>query len=172
MVSPSLLAHKWAQIQDFPDYEVSDHGVIYNTRRDMPMKLSVTQQGHLKCSLVNRYGRYTLSVAVLVASAFVEVPNPVCDSVIVLNGDYSDLRASNLAWRPKHFQWKYAVQLKRPQGLYITNCAVVNLTTRVEYPSIRDAGMTEGLLFEDVWRSTHAQDPVWPTNSVFRLLDT
>lgn len=161
---------EWRLIDDFPGYAVSNDGRIFNSRTEQEMALSRTTHGHVKVALVNGYVRRTVSVAVLVASAFVEPPSEGCDQVVLLNGLQDDLRASNMVWRPKWFNWKYVRQLKNPLPRHFCNLAVANEVTQVRYNSIYDAGTSEGLLFDDIWRSTYAHVRVYPTRDTFTVI--
>lgn len=162
----------WTTIEEFPEYEVSSLGRIFNRKRDLMMKTSQTNHGHIKITLKHESGeRYTRSVAMLVAEAFVTAPNLLCNQLILLDGNLSNVKASNLAWRPAWFAWKYTRQLKEEQPLYFRNLRVANMTDNVEYSCIVDAGMFEGLLFADIWRSTYTGNRVFPTGSVFEITE-
>lgn len=162
----------WKQIEEFPNYEVSNFGNIYNIKTDMIMRTSKTLWGHTKITLTSEWGnaRFTRSVALLVAEAFIDPPNFMCDQVIVLNGDFSNMAASNLAWRPRWFAWKYTRQLKTRQPIQYENLQVRNVITGEVYNSIVDAGVAEGLLFDNIWRSTYTGEPVYPVGSVFEVI--
>lgn len=164
---------QWAPITGFSDYSVSNLGRIFNHRTDRVMQTSRTNHGHVKITLVmdNSRRRHTLSVSTLVATAFVESPHILCDHVMVLDGDLGNVAASNLVWRPRGFAWKYAHQLKTPQPVYYQNLPVYNPIRRVEYPSIISAGMHEGLLFADIWRSTYSGAKLYPDGSVFEIVN-
>lgn len=160
----------WYTLPDFPDYEINQYGAIYNNRTGSLMRVSPTNHGHQKISLLGRDGiRHTRSVAVLVADAFVDRPSPMCDHVIVKDGNLSNVSASNLAWRPRGFSWEYTHQLKVQQPLHYCNLRVTNLMANVEYTSIVHAGMVEGLLFKDIWRSTYSGSHVYPYGHVFEI---
>lgn len=167
------LEELWKNIPDFSNYDVSNLGRIYNRQSDTIMRTSLTNHGHVKISLVSEWDkrRYTRSVGLLVAEAFVRRPNAMCDSLIELDGNLSNVSASNLAWRPKGFAWSYAHQLKVKQPIYFNNLPVCNITDGVEYKSIIDAGMNEGLLFQDIWESTYSGRRVYPTGCVFEVVD-
>lgn len=159
----------WAEIPEFPNYEVSNYGLIFNLKTKETMSVSATNHGHLKVSLVNETGRHTRSVALLVASAFVAVPNPLCDQVILLDGDLRNVAADNLAWRPNWFSWRYTRQLREQGPRYYYTLPVLNVRTNVLYDSIYHAGIEDGLLFDDIWRSTYTGDSVYPTQGVFQV---
>lgn len=163
----------WKNIPEFTNYDVSNLGRIYNRSRDMIMKTSPTNFGHRKITLQSDWDRrrYTRSVALLVAEAFCKPPNVLCDRLVVLDGDFNNVEAKNLAWRPKRFAWKYTHQLKVRQPIYYENLPVVNVTENVEYRNIIQAGMLEGLLFDDIWESTYTGRRVYPTGAVFEVDD-
>ncbi|MET0786723.1 MAG: NUMOD4 domain-containing protein [Paenisporosarcina sp.] len=167
-----VLEEEWRTIPEFTNYQISNFGNIYNIKYDMYMRTSVNNFGHVKITLKShRTGqRYTRSVAQMVAEAFVEPPNLLCDAVVVLDGDFTNVRAENLVWRPTWFSWRYTHQLKWPQPLHYRNLPVINLQTGVEYNSIIEAGMNEGLLFADIWRSTYTGAPIFPYKAVFKVL--
>ena len=162
----------WRTIPEFPNYDIDQYGNIYNARTRSFMKSSYTNHGHVKITLMDHeHVRHTRSVALLVAIAFVKPPNVLCDTVIMLDGNLSNVSASNLAWRPRWFSWKYVRQLKTQQPIHYKNLRVANITDNVEYNSIVHAGMVEGLLFADIWRSTYTGDPVFPNGSVFEITE-
>lgn len=162
----------WRTIQEFPNYEVDQFGQIYNSRTHSVMRTSSTNHGHTKVTLTAHDGtRHTRSVAVIVAVAFVDPPNPLCDNVVVLDGNLENVAAINLAWRPRWFAWKYARQLRLEQPIHFRNLRVANMTMNVEYPCIVDAGMFEGLLFADIWRSTYMGSAVYPHGHRFEITE-
>lgn len=161
----------WATIPEFPDYQVSNLGLVYSDHMKRVLHASPNNYGDYRVMLVNHVGRFTRSVVRLVAEAFVPVPDRLCDSVIQLDGVKSNLYAENLAWRPSGFAWEYTRQLRAPKLLHFTNLAVINQMTGVQYPNIVTAAMVEGLLFKDIWRSTHSRTPCYPGNCTFEVIE-
>lgn len=166
----------WEPIPDHPDYLVSDRGQIYNRRMEKLMSLNTTLQGDLKVTLSDGGERVTRSVRVLVATAFVEKPyymttfhkSAIPDTVIVLDGNQENVRAYNLAWRPRWFANQYARQFKvdiYPPEYY--DRPVTNVGTGAIYRSIVEAAQTEGLLYHDVHRSASSHKPIYPDDKVF-----
>jgi hypothetical protein len=163
---------RWRTIHEFPRYEISNKGNVYNTWNRRLMRTSSTTFGHVKITLTDYDGcRYTRSVALLVAQMFVAPPNYLSDYLMVLDGDLSHVESDNLAWRPRWFAWKYTRQLKTQQPTHYQNLAVLNLDTGMEYDSIIDAGMTEGLLFENIWESTYTGSETYPHGSRFDIIE-
>lgn len=163
---------RWRTIQEFPAYEISNRGEVYNTKRRQEMRTSVNNFGHVKITLTDYDGRrYTRSVAMLVATAFVEPPNILCDHLVVLDGDFTNVQADNLAWRPEWFAWKYTRQLKIPQPTHFQNLHTRNIDTGQEYESIIQASIVEGLLFTQVWKSTYSRIGVFPHGHRFEIIE-
>jgi hypothetical protein len=137
------------------------------------MAESTTRQGDLKVTLSKNGERVTRSVRVLVAEAFVAKPptvegfhkSSIPDTVIVLDNDKDNLIASNLAWRPAWFAWKYARQFQPSYRPEFYSKRVMNLSTRRTYSSILEAGVTEGLLFDDIFRSAVTGCHIYPTQT-------
>lgn len=169
---PETVEEEWKDIPEFTNYLISNLGRIYNVRRDVFMATSLTPFGHVKITLKSEWDgfRYTRSVAQMVAEAFVEPPEPLCDHVAILDGDFTNVAAYNLVWRPYWFVYKYTRQLKVQQPLHFKNLPVCNVETGVVYDSIVEAGMLEGLLFEDIWRSTYTGAALYPDGSVFEIV--
>lgn len=167
-----MVDSRWRTISEFPRYEISNKGEIYNTHYRQMMRTSLSNHGHVKITLTDERGkRHTRSVALLVAATFVPAPNYLCDYLIVLDGNLERVEASNLAWRPRGFAWEYTHQLKVRQPLHFRNLAVRDLVNNFDYDSIVSAGIEEGLLFKDIWRSTYTQTEVFPSGAVFEVTE-
>ena len=164
------IEERWRVVEEIPNYDVSDRGNVYNTKTNRMMRISTTSFGHAKINLTAENGQqFTRSVAQLVAVAFVEPPTGRCDQVVVLDGDFTNLSAENLVWRPTWYAYQYTRQLKTQQFAHYCNLPIRNVSTGVVYPSVVAAGMAEGLLFTDVWRSTYTGDTIFPNWSLFEV---
>ena len=161
----------WKDIPEFSNYQISNLGRIYNYKRDCFMQTSDNGRGNLKITLLHddRY-RYTRSVAQIVGEAFVSPPNGWCDQIAVLDGNFYNMAAENLVWRPRWYVWKYTHQLKENQPIKYTNTPVLNVTKNIIYNSIIEAGMIEGLLFDDIWQSTYTGYPIFFDSVTFNLV--
>lgn len=175
-----MIEEIWRHISEFPQYSISNYGRVFDNFRSQHMATSQTNHGHVKIGLwgtkQNKDGevepfRYTRSVALLVAQAFIELPDRYADHVIILDGNLQNVTAWNLAWRPAWFAWKYSHQLRTQQPLAFQNLRVQNVTRGFLYRSIIEAGMTEGLLFEDVWRSTYSDARIYPHRCLYRVVE-
>lgn len=162
----------WKIIPEFPNYEVSNHGGIYNRLLKRLMSTSLTREGNVKISLLSIEDgkRYTRSVAKLVAEAFVEKPKihevhprrHYPDQVVMLDGNLSNVRADNLVWRPRWMAWLYREQLTTPQPERYYKFRIRNLRTGIEYDSVIEAGMSLGLLFSLIYESTYTGKALFP----------
>lgn len=166
-----MIKEEWSWVREFPRYAVSNHGRVYSERLDRVVATSRTQYGHVKIAFFDEAlgQRFTRSVSLLVGEAFVERPDRHCDHIIILNGDLQNVAAWNLGWRPRGFAWSYFHQLHQHQPLYFRNLKIQNVTTGFEYQSVVEAGMAEGLLFQDVWRSTYTGARIYPYGCVYRV---
>jgi hypothetical protein len=162
----------WARIPEFPTYLISDLGNIFNLYADHMMRTSFNNHGHVKITLTDHITgeRYDRSVRKLVAEVHVPKPNNLCDEAMLLDGDLTNLRADNIVWRPRWFVWKYSRQLKEIQPPHYFNLKVKNIVRGFMYTSIIDAGKIEGLLFDDIWKSTYDGSQVYPFGDVFEIM--
>lgn len=147
----------WKKIPEFPIYSVSNLGRVWNDRYGRELQTNPNNFGHMRVTLREGGIAHTVSVALLVAEAFVEPPDELSDHVILLDGDLRNVSAYNLAFRPRWFAWKYARQLRtEPYPQY--RLQIYNITLDRWYPSVIDCGMDHGLLFADIWRSANRRN--------------
>jgi hypothetical protein len=160
---------RWHELEEFPDYAVSDLGEVHNIKSGMPRKTSINQQGIVKVSLYQGRELITRSVAVMVAEAFCEGKTEFFNTPIHLDGDRENCRADNLMWRPRWF----AVQYHRQFGMddfHEMNVRIVELSTNTEYDSVKEACMELGLYYNDVYRSYVHDRQVPLTRHEFQLV--
>lgn len=169
-------------IPDFPAYEVSNLGNVRNRDTGRLLTQSHTIQRDRKITLYSSDSDEvkTKSVRVLVAEAFVPRPDESCNTVVILNLDKEDLRATNLRWRPRSIAWNYVRQFEAPEyntEWNYTRVPVFDYETGERYENILEAAVTHGLLMSTIWSKAakasmleeHRRDltPVWPTNITF-----
>lgn len=104
---------QWRQIEDFPTYEVSDHGRV--RRGDSGRVLGVYDNGHGVLQVVVRRDNrsYARAVHRLVAESYLDSP-PDGDYVPMFrDDDRTNLHAGNLEWRTRSFAIQWTLQSKR-----------------------------------------------------------
>lgn len=168
------MSERWVDVEDFPDYEISDHGSVYSKKSRKLLALSRNASGCVKVNFYSREGLATRAVHVLVADAFVPLPEDEYSldtilEVINLDGNQENNHYTNLAWRPHWFAWKYTRQFRQeipPEyDVYLLN----TLTGQV-YDSVMTAGVADGLIWEYVYNSAVTGRSVYPTGAVFEFL--
>lgn len=159
---------RWHELDEFPDYAISDLGEVHNIKTGMPRKTSINQQGIVKISLYVGRELITRSVAVMVAEAFVEGQTEFFNTPIHLDGDRENCRADNLMWRPRWFAVQYHRQFQSPE-FHQMDVPILELTTGNQYVCVKDACMDLGLYYNDVYRSYIQERPIPLTRHEFRL---
>lgn len=153
---------EWRTIPEFPEYLVSNTGEVVNGKTGKWMQLSSTQRGAVKVGLVHHGKQYTRSVSVLVADAFVPGRDAIYDTPIHLDGDKTNNRADNLAWRPRWFALAYTKQFDAISENDRLG-PLRDIATDQRYYDIVEAGTLHGLLFTDIRRAIVMKESVFPT---------
>jgi hypothetical protein len=161
---------EWREIIGFSGYSVSDAGAIQNDCTGRIMRTYRNTRGIETVGLMHRGVQHKRSVAVLVADAFITTARSLrFNTPINLDGDRTNNRVTNLAWRPYHFARKYHQQFKiGPQGF---TRPVQNLNTEEIYPTSWDAAILLGLLERELVMSILERTYVFPLYQTFRLLE-
>ena len=161
----------WKIIEDFPDYLISDSGLVMSRITDHVKVPSVNQQGIAHVLLVKDGHQYRRSVAVMVAKAFLAAPEaPHFDTPVNIDGDRLNNAVENLCWRPRWFAIKYHQQMREGSRSW-SDDPVYDLKTRTIYKSMWDAATTLVLLEKDVFMGTVNWTPVFPGGYHFRFLE-
>lgn len=158
----------WKTIEEFPNYQVSTRGRIMNRDTGRIMKPSITTSGIIKIGLVNDGEQQTRSVKVLVAEAFVDGRSELFDTAIHLDGNYQNVDADNLVWRPRWFAWKYARQFSELEP-GSDRGPLRDVDSGRLYLDLVDASTRHGLLIHDVWKSIYLKQPTFPTWQTFEF---
>lgn len=149
----------WKQIEQFPQYQVSDEGRVRNA--DSGHRLGIYDNGHGVLQVVLRANGKSHARAVhrLVAEAFLDVPPDDCVPMF-RNDDRTDLRASNLHWKPRSFAIQWTLQGKRsvPRDLR----RVLHVRSGVAYDNALECAKAIGgledlvlLTAQSLWRTTY-----------------
>jgi len=166
------MLRQWVELEEFPDYAVSELGEITNMRSGVTRKLSINGQGIVKISLYNENKQlFTRSVSRIVAEAFVPRPDADhFDTPIHLDGDQRNCRADNLLWRPRWFAIKYHKQF-RMEEFHAARGTFIELDSEEVYDSIKDICVRHGLYWQDVIKCVTEETFVFPTWQKFRLFE-
>ena len=98
------------QILDYPNYEVSDLGKVYNIATGKEVKSNVSNiTGYYNLSLCNKGKVKSFMIHRIVLSAFVENTENK-PQVNHINGDKSDNRLCNLEWNTRSENQKHSVK--------------------------------------------------------------
>lgn len=149
-------------ISEFPNYEISSSGRVFNRDTGREMVLSPTMQGDPTVGLVRDGIQYRRSVKVLVAEAFVPGQTDVFDTPIQLDGDKRNVTAENIVWRPRWFAWKYARQFSIVQPNWYFMGPIFDVVNSIQYKNIIEAAMATGSLCEDIHYSIINETHVFP----------
>ncbi len=161
----------WRPVEGFPNYLVSQEGVIKHIDTDRERRFSRTQRGAVKVTLFNNGIGYTRSLPLLVAKAWVynDHDPEIFDTPIHLDNNPKNNQADNLMWRPRWFAVKYQQQYWNEE--YRLSVVVVeDLKTGEFYQSIMGPCQKYGLLFADVLDSCSRGTEVFPTWKLFRFV--
>lgn len=158
----------WVAVPSNEDYDVSSHGRVRKHDTGQDMAIVCLGDGSLAVSLTQDKRQRPHMLRRLVAEAFCEYSEVRDDTVIHLNGDQKDCRAENLAWRPRWFAWKYTHQFNEelPEKY---NKQVTNIVTGSMWTDIPAAGMSEGELWSDIWRSCVEGVAIYPHAHVYEI---
>lgn len=167
-----MLEEEWKDIPEFPNYMISNTGRVWNNYLDKEMRITPNNHGNMRIGFRIGDGiKYTRSVAMLVAQNFLPPPpDELCDFLMLLDGDKTNVRVTNLVWRPAWMVQVYSRQFRIQQPNHYYNLLVRNISTGKIYHNIIEAGMTEGLLFRDIWSSTYTGRPLYPHYHVFEII--
>jgi len=158
---------RWAKIREFPDYMISDRGRVRNEEADRLMALQVNQAGIVNVGLTKHMRQYKRAVGKLVAQEFLPPPPRASfDSVINLDGDRTNNRAENLAWRPKWFAIRYFRQFYSGHRGFVV--PVYEVHTGEVFDTSWDAAVKYGLIDQDILQASINNTYVWPTNQMFK----
>lgn len=141
----------WRGVDDFDQYEVSNYGDVRRGLTGEHLARSQVTGGAVVVFLYSGGQRYTRSVKVLVAEAFVECPEESAydrnfDTPILLDNDPHNLRADNIQWRPR----SYALRYKRQFDIEWHSLPVVCVETDEVFETALDAAAHYGMLAESI----------------------
>ncbi len=155
---------RWSTINEFPDYSVSTLGNVMNDETEKLMAITINQFGIPHVGLTKNGIQYRRGLAHLVAKTFIRNPNHRFDTPINLNGDRTDCRVENLAWRSRWFAIEFFRQMRNNMSLYDGDIADNDGNI---YKGTRHAAEVLGVLESDVFKSLEEGYPVAPAFVTF-----
>jgi len=155
----------WQPVEEAPGYYVSNHG---NVRKalDYNMATGRLPDGTRTVSMTVDKKQQVFVLRRVVAAAFCDIPDEHSDTVVHLDGDQNNCHADNLVWRPRWFAWRYTRQF-RLATLDRWEIPVVNVVTGDMSPSVVAAGMIDGTLWADVYRSVIEGVQIYPYGHIY-----
>lgn len=159
----------WIDIEEFPDYAVSNHGRVMNKNTDHIKTQTVNQQGIPSVQLIRDRQQFRRSVSLLVAEHFVPPRMPHFDTPINIDGDRFNNHWQNLDWRPRWFAGQYHSQFRKPPP-YGFRARVFCVQDQLQFEDAFQAAAHYGVLVKEIVLSTHTQQPVFPSWQVFGVL--
>lgn len=180
---------EWAPINGFMRYEISNYGRINNLERNIEIKATLNQYGDWRVGLYAdfvifdddnpsariRRAQRTRLVKTLVADAFVPGKDTRFNTPILVDGNKDHIWAHNMMWRERWYAHSYTHQFSKQVMKQFRMGPIVEIDSRgiivKVYDDIIEAGITNGLLFELIWRNIHEKKPVHPTNQIFAWAD-
>jgi hypothetical protein len=161
---------KWKKIRGFPDYSVSNTGLIRFNKTGRILSQYENQYGVVCIGLMLDGTQRHRSVPLLVARAFLPGRRPPFDTPINLDGNRHNNHVENLAWRPRWFSAKWNRQFREPYSHPI-NRPIKNIATGEIFDNSRAAVTHYGILEEDLVLSIMNRTVVWPLFQEFEIVE-
>lgn len=140
---------EWVEIDEFPEYGVSNEGRVTSSKSTRIIKPTYNQQGICSVGLFVDGELRRRSLALLVAKAFLpKHPIKYFDTPIHLDGNRSNCNVTNLAWRPHWYAVQYHQQFKN--NLYWCKGPIEDIETGELFEDSREIVIRYGLLPKDV----------------------
>lgn len=164
------MRERWKKVRGFPDYSVSNTGLIRSDKSGRILSLSENQFGVLCVGMMKSGKQRHRSVSLLVAKAFLPTRRAAFDTPINLDGDRLNNHVENLAWRPRWFAVKYNQQFRYSYKHTIRE-SIVDIKTGVISENSFECAKQYGLLEEDIVLSIMNRTYVWPTYQEFGIVN-
>lgn len=156
-----MLAEEWTSVPDFPEYSISNYGRVRSIRLDRLLAWSPIYYNIPTVGMMRDGVQMRRSVPVLVCRAFIPQPAPHFDTPIHLDGDRTNCRVDNLAWRPRWFAINYHKQFSSPP-FPEWDSDIVLLETGEVFSTPAEAARKYGEIEREIFRSTVSERAVFP----------
>lgn len=160
----------WSQLDDFPNYSVSNWGRVRRDDYNRLLALSLNQQGNVMVAFLKDRTQYRRSVATLVADHFLgDEKHEPFTTPTHQDGDKTNNYFGNLFWRPRWFTVKYHRQFENGFPPQI-NRPIINHTTGQVFPNSAEAAIHHVILERDLVNKGISQnEPVFPDWNIFSI---
>ena len=157
----------------FPLYSVSDLGEVMNNNGWIAKAHMKNQHGYNFVSLYQGSRRMSRQVSALVAETFLRGMYPLeWDTIIHLDGDLDNCKASNLAYRPRSYAIRYnrAIRTADRSQWHLEHTAVDWDGNELYFDNVVDSATHFGILMEEVLKALDTGDsPVFAPNVAFQI---
>lgn len=165
----------WKEIDGFPNYVICDDGRVVSRRIGEERATNLNQAGIRIVTLMRDGARITKSVALMVATAFLDhgdFPPEIFDTPIHLNGNKGDCRVENLAWRPRWFAVSYHKQFTRgyEHTRVLLSKPIMIVQTEEVFERSWDAAVKYGLINMDIVKALQNEERCFPFGFTFELV--
>lgn len=146
------------QIKKYPDYYVTEEGLVFSKKTNKFLKFSYDKQGYKRVGLyIGNYKSKTIKVHRLIAEAFIENIENKKD-VNHIDGVKSNNKISNLEWCTRSENIKHAFKLglkiiteKQIEGLKIRfSKKVLDTKTGIVYKSLKEASINLNVNYQSL----------------------
>lgn len=157
----------------FPLYSVSDLGEVMNNNVWIAKAHMKNQHGYNFVSLYQGSRRMSRQVSALVAETFLRGMYPLeWDTIIHLDGDLDNCKASNLAYRPRSYAIRYnrAIRTADRSQWHLEHTAVDWDGNELYFDNVVDSATHFGILMEEVLKALDTgESPVFAPNVAFQI---
>ena len=157
----------------FPLYSISDFGEVMNNNTWIAKARVKNQHGYNFVTLYQGSRRVSRQVSVLVAETFIRGMYPLeWKTLIYLDGDLDNCKASNLAYRPRSYALRYnhAIRTVDRSKWKLEHTAIDWDGVELRFDNVVDSAMHFGILIEDVLKALDTgESPVFAPDVGFKI---
>lgn len=157
----------------FPLYSISDFGEVMNNNTWIAKARVKNQHGYNFVTLYQGPRRLSRQVAVLVAETFLRGMYPLeWKTLIYLDGDLDNCKASNLAYRPRSYALRYnrSIRTVDRSKWHLEHTAIDWDGVELRFDNVVDSAMHFGILIEDVLKALDTgESPVFAPDVGFKI---
>lgn len=160
----------WSPVEGFPGYSLNPLGQVRHDYSKRLLGPRINQYGVMYVGLMRDDRQHIRSLPRLVAQAFVDRPSEIFDTPINKDGDRTNCRADNLAWRPRWYAVKYNRQfeIRYDQPILASIRAVDD---DLVFPDSLAAACHYGVLEQEIVLAVLNRTFAWPSYKFFELAE-